>query len=271
MVNKLGKAVLFYVQQDISGHRRPFALAVSLPEDVSGIGLASMADISHICNSATCDFYFGWESNSFNPILTCAFSSHAGRSWICCTHTLRHWLDNILLTPRTPATLNTLHRLIEAVRVVMQQPLTRLVPTGIHGEKRKNYMILRPDRIYDLAQRQSLPDSLTQFEQWQGVQVYSLGHPVVHCSVRWCTYNVILHELAHFLREHLRNLIGIHHVQCALAGPNMRQKNPSFCSKLTVWHLGQQNSLSFWMLRFTLKHFLQVSSEHLRLPEGFIE
>lgn len=57
-------------------------------------------------------------------------------------HTLRHWLDNILLTPRTPATLNTLHRLIEAVRVVMQQPLTRLVPTGIHGEKRKNYMIL---------------------------------------------------------------------------------------------------------------------------------
>lgn len=50
------------------------------------------------------------------------------------------------------------------------------------------------EELYDFDQQTdtSLPDSLTQFEQWQGVQVYSLGRPVVHCFVRWGTYNVIL-------------------------------------------------------------------------------
>jgi len=202
------------VQQDISGHRRPFALAVSLPEDVSGIGLASMADISHICNSATCDFYFGWNRIPFSLV-----PSH-------------HMLDGHgfvahitpLVRQHTAHSTHSSHsqHLAQADRGSASSDAAAPHQAGTNrhpwGEE---------EELYDFDQQTdaSLPDSLTQFEQWQGVQVYSLGHPVVHCSVRWCTYNVILHELAHFLREHLRNLIGIHHVQCALAGQHEAEES----------------------------------------------
>ena len=63
-----------------------------------------------------------------------------------------------------------------------------------------------------------VPDSPSQFEHWQGVQIYRLNRHVVHCFVRWGTYNSIFHDIASFLREHLRNLIGIHNVQAILAG-----------------------------------------------------
>ena len=223
---------------------------------------AWLTDISHICNSATCHVYFGW-----NPILTCAFSSHAGRSWICCMdllHTLRHWLDNILLTPRSPATLNSVHRLMEAVRVVMQQPVTRLVPTGIQGEKRKNYMILTSRQTHHF---------LIHWRSLNNGRVYKC----TAWAILWCT---VLSDGALTMWSSMNWHISWENIFVTwLASTmynvplraNMRQKNQSFCNKLTVWHLGQQNSLSFWMLRFTLKHFPQVSSEHLRLPEGFIE
>ena len=46
-----------------------YALAVSLPEEVSGLGLATAAGISHLCNSNTCRFTYGWTRiNTLVPV-----------------------------------------------------------------------------------------------------------------------------------------------------------------------------------------------------------
>ena len=45
-------------QQNAQGHIRPFALAISLPDEVSGIGLAAAADISHLWQYPKLQFLF---------------------------------------------------------------------------------------------------------------------------------------------------------------------------------------------------------------------
>ena len=63
-----------------------------------------------------------------------------------------------------------------------------------------------------------LPASPGRFESWQGVQIYRLNRPVVHCFVHWGTYNGILLQIAQFLQVHLRSLTGVHHLQAPLVG-----------------------------------------------------
>ena len=53
---------------DIQGSLRPFALAISLPDEVSGVGLAAAADISHLCNTHRCIFFFGWQQVPFSLV-----------------------------------------------------------------------------------------------------------------------------------------------------------------------------------------------------------
>jgi len=195
---------------DRQGSLRPFALAISLPDEVSGVGLAAAADISHLCNINRCNFYFGWQQVPYSLV-----PSH-------------YMLDG--------------HGFVGHITPIVNQQTSRSAHSqsshtgqrASHGQRSEASTEpaadpeRRPSRTgeedFDLSEDAdrltdtSLPDSVTQFEQWQGVQVYRLGRPVVHCFIRWGTYNAILREIAHFLGEHLRNLIGIHHVQCALAG-----------------------------------------------------
>lgn len=206
--------LLTVFQQDINGHRRPFALAVSLPEDVSGIGLAGAADISHICNTATCHFYYGWNRIPYSLV-----PSH-------------HMLDGhgfvAHITPLARQNAGqTAHSSNSHSRAPQDRGSANSDAAGSHQNNDRDTSRDRRSDSMDFDQQTdtSLPDSPSQFEQWQGVQVYSLGRPVVHCFVRWGTYNVILRELALFLRERLRNLVGIHHVQCALANQHEAEES----------------------------------------------
>ena len=63
--------------QTAQGSLRPFAVAISLPDEVSGLGLAAAADITHLCNTHRCNFFFGWQLIPYSII---------GWTWICCTY-----------------------------------------------------------------------------------------------------------------------------------------------------------------------------------------
>ena len=112
----------------------------------------------------------------------------------------------------------------------------------------------------------SLPESTTQFEQWQGVQVYRLGRPVVHCFIRWGTYNAILHEIVRFLGEHLRNLIGIHHVQCALVGQHEAEES------VILQHVNdlQPGSAEKLIILDTEVHFPGLQSQLMRMKQRLL-
>ena len=200
--------LLTVFQQDAQGHRRPYALALSLPEELSGVGLANVADIAHLCNSAVCQFYFGWNRIPFSLV-----PSH-------------HMLDGHGLvghiTPRARQ---------QASGSAQNGRLAQQAQNDGHSEAAASSHASPEGDNHDFEDETghltdtSIPGSLTQFENWQGLQVYRLGRPIVHCFVRWGTYNVILHEVAHFLGEHLRNLIGIHHVQCVLVGQHEAEES----------------------------------------------
>ena len=182
-------------QLTAAGSRRPFAVAVSLPDEVSGVSLANAADIPHLCRNEVCNFYFRWQhipvhymldGHGFSVHITPRVRQLAARSSEVASSSLRD----------QPAS-------------AYQHPAPAPAATQEH------------DYDGDVSEHTtdtSMPGSLSQFEQWQGVQIYRLGRPVVHCFVRWGTYNSIMHDIAHFLCEHLRNLIGLHHVQAILAG-----------------------------------------------------
>ena len=200
--------LLTVFQQDAQGHRRPYALALSLPEELSGVGLANVADITHLCNSAMCQFFFGWNGIPYSLV-----PSH-------------HMLDGHGLvghiTPRARQ---------QAAGSAQNSRLAQQVQNDGHSEAAASSHAGHARDSHDFEDESghltdtSIPGSLTQFENWQGLQIYRLGRPLVHCFVRWGTYNVILHEVAHFLGEHLRNLIGINHVQCALVGQHEAEES----------------------------------------------
>ena len=115
----------------------------------------------------------------------------------------------------------------------------------------------------DRATDTSIPDSPAQFENWQGVQIYRLGRHVTHCFVRWGTYNSILHDIARFLREHLRNLVGIHHVQTPLAGQHEAEDS------IILQHVDDlaPGSLEQLIILDVEVHFQQPAESMLRAPE----
>ena len=210
-------AGLFTVQhQDRQGSIRPFAVAISLPDEVSGVGLAAAADISHLCNTNRCNFYFGWQQIPYSLLPSHYMLDGHG------------FAGHIFPLPHQQAASSTHSHFDQRSQNAQQgsqsgddnnQRADTGQRLGDGGEAEHDFED-EAERLTDT----SLPDSTTQFEQWQGVQVYRLGRPVVHCFLRWGTYNAILREIAHFLGEHMRNLIGIHHVQCALVGQHEAER-----------------------------------------------
>lgn len=196
--------LLTVYHQTVQGHLRPYALAVSLPDEVSGVGLAAAADISHLCVTQHCNIYFQWQQIPYSMLPT--HYMHDGHGFTM----------HIIPRPRQAA--------------VSSGEASQASRTGTaknrnhHNQDEGTHASQTPDRTQDqedasgFATDTSMPDELTQFEHWQGVQIYRLGKHVVHCFVRWGTYNSILRDIALFLREHLRNLVGSHNVQAMLAG-----------------------------------------------------
>ena len=187
-------------QLTAAGSRRPFAVAVSLPDEVSGVSLANAADIPHLCRNEVCNFYFRWQHIPFSQVHVHYMLDGHGFS-VHITPRVRQ------LAARSSEVASSSLR--DQSASAYQHPAPAPAATQEH------------DYDGDVSEHTtdtSMPGSLSQFEQWQGVQIYRLGRPVVHCFVRWGTYNSIMHDIAHFLREHLRNLIGLHHVQAILAG-----------------------------------------------------
>ena len=235
-------------QQDAHGHRRPYALAISLPEDVSGIGIAQAADITHICNTEVCHFYFGWNRIPYSFTITHRMLDGHG------------FVGHITPPVRQQASST-------AQASHSSQPVGEATATNSGTPNRRPREHDAEDHDFDDDQDQltdtSLPASLTQFEHWQGLQVYRLGRPIVHCFVRWGTYNVILHEVAHFLGEHLRNLIGIHHVQCALVGQHEAEES------IILQHVGDlpYGSTEQLVILDVEVHFQTLPTGLLRAPE----
>lgn len=239
--------LLTVFQQDAQGHRRPYALAISLPEDVSGVGIAQIADITHICNSAVCHFYFGWNRIPYSLAITHQMLDGHG------------FVGHV--TP--PVRQQT----ASSAQSSQSGQLARDATTNQAASNRRPREHDASDLDFDEGQDQltdtSIPNSLTQFEHWQGLQVYRLGRPMVHCFVRWGTYNVILHEVAHFLGEHLRNLTGIHHVQCALVGQHEAEES------IILQHVGDLplGSTEQLVILDVEVHFQTLPAGLLRAPE----
>ena len=197
--------------QDRQGSLRPFAVAISLPDEVSGVGLAAAADISHLCHSHRCNLFFGWQQIPYSLVPSHYMLDGHG------------FAGHITPFPHSQAAGSARPQSGQAAQQT-QQPSNRADGAGRRSSDNGEDDFDYGEDTGHLTDT-SLPDSMTQFEQWQGVQVYRLGRPVVHCFLRWGTYNAILHEIAHFLGEHLRNLIGIHHVQCALVGQHEAEES----------------------------------------------
>lgn len=192
-------------QQNANGHLRPYALAISLPDEVSGMGLASAADISYLCNTQTCNFYFRWQNIPFSLIP--AHYMHDGHGF------------SVHITPRARHAASSSEEPSQASARITGTARERQSTIG--DDRHEHPYPDQQDEGDDNSEHTadtSVPASPSQFEHWQGVQIYRLNRPVVHCFVRWGTYNSILYDVAKFLREHLRNLIGIHNIQALLAG-----------------------------------------------------
>ena len=191
--------------QTVQGHIRPYAIAISLPDEVSGVGLAAAADISHLCNTQFCKFYFGWQNIPFSMIPTHYMLDGHGFS----AH----------ITPRPQQAASDARDPSQTTRPATQAARSAQgQASGSQGPNSSPDQSSDREDSLDYADNTPLPDSPGQFEQWQGVQIYRLGRPVVHCFVRWGTYNSILFDIARFLREHLRDLVGTHHIQAVLSG-----------------------------------------------------
>ena len=232
-------------QQTSIGHRRPFAVAVSLPDEVSGVGLAQAADIAHLCHAEVCSFYFRWQHIPFS--LVPAHFMLDGHGFA------------LHITPRVR---RSTARSSEGASGSLHEPAStnqNAVPTTGHPAQEHDYEDGGSEHTTDT----SIPGSLAQFEQWQGVQIYRLGRSVVHCFLRWDTYNSILHDIARFLREHLRNLVGIHHVQAVLAGQHEAEDSIilQYVNDLT---LGSTEQLVILDVEV---HFQPLPDNMLRSPE----
>ena len=237
-------------QQTERGHLRPFALAISLPDEVSGMGLAAAADIAHLCNTQNCNFYFRWQQIPFSLIPAHYMLDGHG------------FAVHITPRPRQAATGSG-------------EPRHDPQSTAAHGRARQD-QDANSHEGHDFSERSeedaqpsdratdtSIPDSPAQFENWQGVQIYRLGRHVTHCFVRWGTYNSILHDIARFLREHLRNLVGIHHVQTPLAGQHEAEDS------IILQHVDDlaPGSLEQLIILDVEVHFQQPAEGMLRAPE----
>lgn len=200
--------------QNAQGSLHPFAVAVSLPDEVSGLGLAAAADITHLCNTHRCNLFFGWQLIPYSIVPAHYMLDGHGFAAHITPQINQRAADS------TPSESSNAGQLAQQNGDGHQQTV---------GTDRRSRDQGGDDHDFDdEAERltdTSLPESTTQFEQWQGVQVYRLGRPVVHCFIRWGTYNAILHEIVRFLGEHFRNLIGIHHVQCALVGQHEAEES----------------------------------------------
>jgi len=233
-------------QQTPTGHRRPFAVAISLPDEVSGAGLANAADISHLCHAEVCNFYFGWQHIPFSLV-----PAH-------------YMLDGhgfaLHITPRVRR--STAGSSEDNSGSLRDQPASvnqNAAPGAGHMAQEHDYDGEDSEHTTDT----SIPRSLTQFEQWQGVQIYRLGRSVVHCFLRWDTYNSIIHDIARFMREHLRNLVGIHHVQAILAGQHEAEDSIilQYVNDLALGSLEQLIILDVEV------HFQPLPGGMLRAPE----
>lgn len=185
------------------GRLRSFAIAISLPEEVSGVGIAQAADILQVCQSNTCNFAFGWNRLPFS--LAPVHRMQNGNGFIA----------HIFPRPRQSVGSSEPsqgHVAPSSARSSVGRPTVS--ESNNPGERQDSD---GDQRSVDWAET-PIPDSPSGFEDWQGVQIYRLNRPVVHCFIRWGTYNGILLQIAQFLQEHLRNLVGIHHLQATLTG-----------------------------------------------------
>ena len=156
--------------------------------------------------------------------------------------------------------LQGLRRLTVAPSVTSLPPSTRmlhLVLAILHRNMTTMEMILNTR----LTPR--FRDHWLNLSNGQGVQIYRLGRSVVHCFLRWDTYNSIIHDIARFLREHLRNLVGIHHVQAILAGQHEAEDSIilQYVNDLT---LGSSEQLIILDVEV---HFQPLPGGMLRAPE----
>ena len=191
-----------------SGNIRAFAVAISLPDEVSGVALASAADILHLCRTRQCRFTFGWQRIPF----TMAPSHYMLDGHGFAAHIL----------PTGPVDAGS-------------QEYSTAQASATGAGNRESGPALNNDSpdSHDFEQDQasqhlsdtSLPRSTSQFEDWQGLHIYRLDKTIVHCFLRWGTYNAILLQIVHFLQEHLRNIVGIHHVHVALTGQHEAEES----------------------------------------------
>ena len=190
------------------GSIRAFAVALSLPAEVSGIDLANAADILHLCRTQQCRFTFGWQRIPF----TMAPSHYMMDGHGFAAHIL----------PTSPVEAGS-------------QGHSTAQGSATGADNRDTSPALNNDRpeSLDFEQDQdsqhlsdtSIPGSTSQFEDWQGLHIYRLDRTIVHCFLRWGSYNAILQQVVHFLQEHLRNIVGIHHVHVALTGQHEAEES----------------------------------------------
>ena len=190
------------------GSIRAFAVALSLPAEVSGVDLANAADILHLCRTQQCRFTFGWQRIPF----TMAPSHYMMDGHGFAAHIL----------PTSPVEAGS-------------QGHSTAQGSATGAGNRDTSPALNNDRpeSLDFEQDQdsqhlsdtSIPGSTSQFEDWQGLHIYRLDRTIVHCFLRWGSYNAILQQVVHFLQEHLRNIVGIHHVHVALTGQHEAEES----------------------------------------------
>ena len=172
------------------GRLRSFAIAISLPEEVSGVGIAQAADILQVCQSNTCNFAFGWNRLPFSLAPVHRMQNGNG------------FTAHIFPRPRQSVGSSEPsqgHVAPSSTRSSVGRPT---VSESNNPGERQDFD--GDQRSVDWAET-PIPDSPSGFEDWQGVQIYRLNRPVVHCFIRWGTYNGILLQIAQFLQEHLRN------------------------------------------------------------------
>ena len=243
--------LLTVFHENDQGQRRPFARAISLPDEVGGVDIANAADVAQLCSSHVCNVYH--DRNLIPYSLVPAHYMNDGHGFVA------------YITPRHRTAAASSHSAQGSqAATAVTHPNDPTSATSNHATGHDpDDMDEDPGDDQGFVSDTSVPDSPAQFEQWQGVHVYRLGRPVVHCFVRWGTYNSILHDIARFMQEHLRNLVGIHHIQAVLAGQHEAEES-IILQYTTDLPLGSTEQLIILDVEV---HFQSLPDGILRAPE----
>ena len=241
--------LLTVFQQDEQGHHRSFAKAISLPDEVGGIILADAADIIPLCDTGICKFFHGWQQIAYSNIPS--HYMHDGHVFVA----------HITPRLRSQAAVSS-DASARGHSVASEQAAAPAPAPAASGNEPPSVNV--DDDADGFTTDTSMPDAPAQFEQWQGVFVYRLGRPVVHCFVRWGTYNSILHDIARFMHEHLRNLVGLHHTRAVLVGQHEAEESVVLQYTNDV-QLGSTEQL---IILDTEVHFQALPAGMFRAPEA---